>query len=199
MIGARSVAAGARTRVGPGHAGTPGRAERVQLAATVGAVLRTARAAAGLSQPALARRSGVSERHIGRLESGRRRPRASTLAAVAAVLDPRDVRRLADDLVTAAGSSLRADTPAGRRQRDRRTRGAAAALRRAAEARTRRSEASLRGALAVRNAVEAFVRADAAHQRGGCSADEVSRAASACHRALDHWTAGGDPVTHSSP
>lgn len=98
----------------------PGPAERDRLVATLGAALRSLRAEYGVSTRTLARRSTVARSSIQRLESGRRRPRRSILAALAYGLDPGRAEQLAAVLCEAAGDSLREDTAGGLRRRERR-------------------------------------------------------------------------------
>lgn len=102
----------------------PGPDERTAIAAGVGAVLRKARTSRRLSCRALARAAGCCDRTVGRIESGERRPRESMLRALTRVLDADGAGKLAEQLIAAAGDSLRADTPAGIRARRRRTRAA---------------------------------------------------------------------------
>lgn len=97
--------------------------ERAELAAGVGAILRAARVGAGLSARALAEEAGCAHSTVLRLEAGTRRPRPAMLTALAVVLDPGS-SRLLNELLAAAGSSLREDTPAGDRARRRRARAA---------------------------------------------------------------------------
>ncbi|NJP28071.1 helix-turn-helix transcriptional regulator [Microbispora sp. SCL1-1] len=99
----------------------PEPAERERLAATLGAALKALRAEYGIGTRPLARRSTVARSTITRLESGQRRPRPAILAAIAYGLDPGRVDELAELLATAAGDSLRPDTPGGIRRRARRT------------------------------------------------------------------------------
>ena len=101
------------------NAGRPNPAEAAELAATLGRVLREARAAAGLSATSLARGMGAAGTTITRLERGLRRPRAALLADVAAVLTPRNPGPLTAKLATAAGPSLMPDTPTSLHQRAR--------------------------------------------------------------------------------
>ncbi len=96
-------------------------AERAELAAGVGALLRTARVEAGLSVRGLAAASACASSSVSRLERGLRRPRPSMLAALAGVLDPGGTQ-LRERLVSAAGRHLREDTAAGLRARRRRVR-----------------------------------------------------------------------------
>ncbi|MBF8187309.1 helix-turn-helix domain-containing protein [Nonomuraea sp. K274] len=101
-----------------GH--VPEGVERERLAATLGAVLRSLRAAYGVGTRPLARRSTVARSTIQRLEAGQRRPRRSVLAALAYGLDPGRVQELTEALCAAAGPSLRDDTAGGLRRRERR-------------------------------------------------------------------------------
>jgi transcriptional regulator with XRE-family HTH domain len=98
----------------------PGPDERERLVATLGAELRAMRASRGLSTRALAERSTVARSSIVRLESGLRRARPATLAALAYGIDAENPEPLAERLMEAAGPSLRPDTPAGLRARRRR-------------------------------------------------------------------------------
>lgn len=179
-------AGGARARVGSHRSGATGQQERARLAGGLGALLREARAEAGLAQRDLARRSGVTDRHIRYLETGGRRPRPGTLTALAVVLDPDDDGLLAR-LTEAAGRSLRPDTPAGLRQRHRRTRAADVARRRAAEAEARIPEMHLLAALAVRDAGDAYLRLDAAYERGEVSDGQVLDALDVVREHLDYF------------
>jgi transcriptional regulator with XRE-family HTH domain len=67
----------------------------------------------------LSRLSGVSERQVRQLETGIRRPRRSTLSALADVLSPDAPNELLRALLSAAGPSIRPDTPASRKRRRR--------------------------------------------------------------------------------
>lgn len=82
----------------------------VPLSNVVGANLRAARIAAGLTQSGLAREAQTSEKLIGDCEAGRRIPRLENLVELAWVVDVS-----VDDLATPAGE---------RRRRRRRTGGA---------------------------------------------------------------------------
>src|SRR5450432_1911552 len=80
---------------------------------SAGALLRTARARAGLSQAELAARAGVTQSVISVYESGRRQPALSTLAALVEATGSRleiRVRRFASPLSAVVG-------PLGRRLR----------------------------------------------------------------------------------
>jgi transcriptional regulator with XRE-family HTH domain len=96
-------------------------AERTHLAAGVGALLRAARTAAGLTARFLAAEAGASIATVSDLENGRVRPRPQMLADLAEVLDPSRSAGLYDALTLLAGTSLRPDTAAGVRRRRRRT------------------------------------------------------------------------------
>lgn len=109
------------------------RDERDHLARGVGALLATARREAGLSRAGLAAAAGCSQTMVNNLERGQRRPRRSFLAALAAVLAPADDGvALTEDLVAAAGASLRPDTVASLRRRARAVEAARRARRRQA-------------------------------------------------------------------
>ncbi|MCD2191648.1 helix-turn-helix transcriptional regulator [Actinomycetospora soli] len=99
--------------------------ERAHLAAGVGRELRRLRTAAELTQGQLAERIGAGRRTVQRLECGQRRPRASLLAALAAVLAPDAPEPLAERLADLAGASLAADTRRSARVRALRFRSAA--------------------------------------------------------------------------
>ena len=98
------------------RAGAVPAAEREQLAATLGALLRRERRAAGYGTRRLAMAVACARSTITRLESGQQRPRECTLRYIASVLDPDHPCPLADRLVAAAGASLRPDTPGTIRQ-----------------------------------------------------------------------------------
>lgn len=107
-----------------------GDVEREHLAAGVGARLRTARLASGLSMRSLATAAGCTATTVSRIEAGTRRPRASMLSSLAAVLDPTAEAGLLEELVSATGESMAAETTAGTRRRQRRIRAANARRRR---------------------------------------------------------------------
>jgi transcriptional regulator with XRE-family HTH domain len=117
----------ARPRAGKGG-GETDVVERARLAGTLGALLRSLRAEAGMSRMVLARRSGVSAAGIECVENGSRRPSIAMLSALATGLT-RTVPPIADPerkavdllarLTAAAGSSLVVDTIGGRRRRER--------------------------------------------------------------------------------
>lgn len=94
--------------------------ERERLAATLGALLRAERLAAGYSTRRLARAVGCSRSTIRRLQAGQLRPREVTLRYLASVLAVDDPGPLAERLIEAAGASLRPDTPGAIRSRHRR-------------------------------------------------------------------------------
>jgi len=86
--------------------------EQARLAARVGAPLAAARAEAGLTIAALARRSGVGASTVSALERGRTRPRRVTLQRLADVLlahDQAAAFAFAEQLAEAAGPSLVGD------------------------------------------------------------------------------------------
>ncbi|HEY9475775.1 MAG TPA: helix-turn-helix transcriptional regulator [Mycobacteriales bacterium] len=122
--GARSSGS-SRARVGRPHSGRPvasGRttpAERDLLAATLGALLRAERVAAGYSTRRLAAAVGCARSTVCRLESGERRPTRVMLAYIASALRPDDHRPLLDALADAAGESLRPNPPGAVRRRRR--------------------------------------------------------------------------------
>jgi transcriptional regulator with XRE-family HTH domain len=97
--------------------------ERASLRALLGDTLRRYRERAGLSQVRLAELAGVNRHTVERLEYGERRPTPAMLAALARALagDDREAEQLAALLATAAGASLRVDTPGGVERRIRRT------------------------------------------------------------------------------
>jgi DNA-binding XRE family transcriptional regulator len=78
-----------------------------------GQLLRGHRLTAGWTQEELAERSGVSAHAISVLESGRRRPRLSSLAALATGLGLGQAER--DRLIGAANADVPDATPAGPR------------------------------------------------------------------------------------
>ena len=84
-------------------------ADEVARLEVMGAILRKLRADAGMSRPALARASGISASHIACLEHAVRRPRATTLHALALALSGGN-EAVADaitaELVDAAGASV---------------------------------------------------------------------------------------------
>lgn len=148
-----------------GHSDTvPVGVERERLRAGLGAVLRAARAEAGMSQWVLACRAGVARSTVERLEGGVLRPTPSMLAGLVLGLGRRfpPVRvdgaaevALLGRLLDAAGPSVVVDTLGGLQRRERRVREAEVAyrrqLRRQAEAaaaahreRDRESRAALR-------------------------------------------------------
>jgi transcriptional regulator with XRE-family HTH domain len=86
--------------------------ERGRLAAGFGAVLRVERAAAGLTQVALAERAGLAERTVQRLESGAQRPSTGSTWRVAKALRP------GGDLRAQVALDLRLRLAAGRSLRD---------------------------------------------------------------------------------
>jgi transcriptional regulator with XRE-family HTH domain len=104
--------------------------ERPHLA-ELGIALRTLRQHAGLSRAVLADRAGMNPRSVGRIESGERRTRGSTLTRLLSALvneDPTlgEMEYLLDGLVRRAGSALAAESPyrdrieARRERRDKR-------------------------------------------------------------------------------
>lgn len=95
-------------------------ATRDQLAATIGATLRSHRTARGLSYRATATRAGCSPPTVVRVERGTIRPRPSLLGALAYALDPDNPAPIAESLRSAAGDLLAPDTPASARRRARR-------------------------------------------------------------------------------
>lgn len=94
--------------------------ERAALAASLGALLRSERLAAGWSTRRLALACGCARSTICRLENGERRPRAGILRLIASVLAVDDPKPLAERLIAAAGDSLRPDTDGWLRLRQRR-------------------------------------------------------------------------------
>lgn len=146
---ARGRASGRSTVRGTGQPGDwprylPTPDEQARLAATLGAELRSLRAAYGLSVARLAERSAVAASTIARLETGERRPRRSLLASIAYGLDPDRADEIASRLVAAAGPSLRPDTEGSIRRRARRMARARRAARREVW-RTERAAAGIRG------------------------------------------------------
>jgi transcriptional regulator with XRE-family HTH domain len=104
--------------------------ERPHLA-ELGAALRTLRQQAGLSRAVLAGRTGMNPRSIGRIESGERRTRQSTLTGILTALVKEDntlgeMDYLLDGLVRRAGPALAPESPyrdrieARRERRDKR-------------------------------------------------------------------------------
>lgn len=114
----------------PRTRGVPVPAEREQLRASLGAVLRRERAAAGLSQRRLAGLAGCHPRTVERLEAGQLRPTSAILAALAHALavppgysvNRAAVAELVATLTVAAGPSVVASTPGSERRRRRRLR-----------------------------------------------------------------------------
>lgn len=92
------------------HVGTPGPVERDRLAATLGAVLRSQRRVAGYTQRGLAAAVPCCRWTVTFLESGRRRPTAAMLSAIATALRPGDHAGVLAALVDAAGESLAPDS-----------------------------------------------------------------------------------------
>lgn len=111
-----------------------GEVEQAHLAAGVGALLRDRRQMVGrtrkwpgiwvpgISLRTTAAEAGCSPSSLSRLERGLVRPRRGLLAALAEVLDPDDPEGFTSTLCEAAGDSLREDTEASARCRQRRTR-----------------------------------------------------------------------------
>ena len=117
-LGGSAVCDTGRTGGWPRYLPTP--EEQARLAATLGATLRSLRAAYGLSIRRLAERAAAHPTTVYRLEHGERRPRPSLLAAIGFALDPDRADEITARLVEAAGPSLRPDTPGGIRRRARR-------------------------------------------------------------------------------
>jgi transcriptional regulator with XRE-family HTH domain len=118
---------GVRTRLRPVEEfedGVPGDVERERLAATLGVLLKELRARYQVGTRALAERSAVARSTITRLEAGQRRARPVTLRALAFGLDHQEPGPIAEQLLDAAGESLRPDTPGGVRRQARRLRAA---------------------------------------------------------------------------
>ena len=96
--------------------------ERAFLAAGFGARLRAERKARGLTQRELSAATSIRRQNISRFEHGQLRPRSSTVETLARALRPErsglEAKRLALDLMAAAGPSLREDR--GQRARRRR-------------------------------------------------------------------------------
>ncbi|MEV4708873.1 helix-turn-helix transcriptional regulator [Actinoplanes sp. NPDC049316] len=142
----------------------PDVAERERLRASVGAVLRRARATARLSQPALAVLAGCDRRTVQRLEAGQLRPTTALLAALAHALSVppgwspagrrRETAALRLELEAAAGGSL--VQASARRERWRRRR-----HRRAYRAASKAALPFLRAQLARREAAMAARLAEA--------------------------------------
>lgn len=112
--------------------GVPDPVERAALAASLGELLRRARAAAGLTQAALAALAGCHRRTVQRVESGRLRPTSALLEALAHALatppgrqvDAAAVRAVQAALLRAGGHSVVVSTPGGAHRRRRRLRAA---------------------------------------------------------------------------
>jgi transcriptional regulator with XRE-family HTH domain len=85
-----------------------------------GTRLRTLRAAAGMTQLQLGLRAEISEQHVGNLECGRFRTRASTVQRLVVALLPEggDVERaeLATELLELLGSGVAPESPFAARQ-----------------------------------------------------------------------------------
>jgi len=82
-----------RVQAGTRVTGRPDELEQAEIAATLGKRLRQLRVEHCLSLRRLERRSGVSRSTIARIESGRRRPRESTLGWLAwGIAGPDDTR-----------------------------------------------------------------------------------------------------------
>lgn len=84
--------------------------ERLHLG-RLGRLIATTRRAVGMTQVELALAAGMSRVHLARYETGRRRPRRSTLTRIAAALvfeapTLGSVERLVDDFVEEAGPAL---------------------------------------------------------------------------------------------
>lgn len=94
--------------------------EREYLAAGMGALLRAARVAGGLSVRRLAIEAGASPTTVSQLERGLVRPRPVMLRDIVCSLDPKGDTGLLRHLTELAGESLRPDTVAGLRRRRRR-------------------------------------------------------------------------------
>lgn len=94
--------------------------ERDRLASSLGALVRAERLAGGWSLTRLARAVGCSRSTIRRVQAGQLRPRESLLRCIASVLAVDNPRPLAQQLIEAAGPSLREDTAGTSRQRRRR-------------------------------------------------------------------------------
>lgn len=107
--------------------GVPDPVERAALAASLGELLRRARAAAGLTQAALAALAGCHRRTVQRVESGHLRPTSALLEALAHALvtppghpvDSAAVGAVRAALVHAGGHSVVVSTPGGQRRRRR--------------------------------------------------------------------------------
>ncbi|WP_435120735.1 helix-turn-helix domain-containing protein [Micromonospora tulbaghiae] len=120
------------TPVGGRNRGTPGPDERARLRDFLGAALRRARAAHGLSQRALAALAGCHPRTVERLEVGRIRPTSALVDALAHALAVppghapagyrEQVGAVRAELAAAAGPSLVPSTAGGARRRRRRLR-----------------------------------------------------------------------------
>lgn len=96
-------------------------AEAVALEA-LGRHLAATRRGAKLTQAAVAERAELSVSHLGKLEAGARRTRASTLARIAAALDPDRAVDLTDGFIALAGPALAAESEFTERVHRRRTR-----------------------------------------------------------------------------
>lgn len=103
-----------------GRAGHVPNDERDRLASSLGALVRAHRLAGGWSLTRLARAVGCSRSTIRRVQAGQLRPRESLLRCIASVLAVDNPKPLAQQLIEAAGPSLREDTEGTSRQRRRR-------------------------------------------------------------------------------
>lgn len=103
-----------------GRAGHVPNDERDRLASSLGALVRAHRLAGGWSLTRLARAVGCSRSTIRRVQAGQLRPRESLLRCIASVLAVDNPRPFAQQLIEAAGPSLREDSEGTYRQRHRR-------------------------------------------------------------------------------
>ncbi len=99
--------------------GRPDVVEQDQIASGVGALLKSLRAAQGMSLRDLEKRSGIARSTISRLERGLRRPRCATLGWLAWGLAPDDPAAVEEQLAQAAADSLIAESRWSQRSRNR--------------------------------------------------------------------------------